>query len=276
MKKLIMFTFITFTFFANSQNTVYKKGGAKEKNIKESVRLKLSASDVSIKESDTSDFPVESIGIREASTGVALDVVKEIFSLGYKITSNILKARIQKFGGEYEKENSFIECGTGKLPTVQFTREIDNGKSKYNGLDFSMTPHKVDGLNYFYYTISDFKLLASKAKSTRKSSVFDYSIQLHLTYVKDTTANQITLPLIQLHSIGYGDEIVNQNNLKEFRTDLIPIPEGAYIVKVGVKIVETNPQKVDAQRFLDLWNEAPEKYKDDIQNVITLLVKEDK
>lgn len=274
MKHLIMPLFFALPIFSIGQNVVYKENGQKQKNVKETVELRLTPSSVPIDKNNPFDA-VRANKINTLGLAPALEIAKEIFSFAYKIGTDILEARVKKFSGEYEKENSFIDCESGKMPQIQFIRELKGEKSSYNGLDFTLTPHRLNELNYFYYSVSEFKLLASKAKSTKRSSVFDYSIELQLTYIQDTVATTVTLPLIQLHSVGYNVDPFNSNDPLRFRTDLIPIPENAYVVKAGVKVTETNPQKVNAQRFLDIWNKAPDKYKESVDGLIAIVLKEE-
>ena len=255
-----------------SQNVIYREGGKRDKKVIESVWLDLNASSVAINQT----VPFDPASLKELGffgIGEVIDIAEKIISLGYKVTTDILEARVKKFSGEYEKENSYLECGTGALPEAEFVREVKVKGETFNALTFKLAPGKAEGLNYFYYSISDFKLQASKAKSTGKSSVFDYSIEVHLTYVKDTAAHEITLPPIQLHSVGYDSNPLSTSDPLRYRTDLIPIPKDAYIVKLGVKVVETNPQKVSAQKFLDIWNSTPEKYKDNYAELKGLLIK---
>lgn len=89
------------------------------------------------------------------------------------------------------------------------------------------------------------------------------------------SAGSTSLPPIQIHSVGYATNPLSSKDPMRYRTDLIPIPENAYVVKVGVKIIETNPQKVNAQKFLDIWNNTPEKYKGSVDDIITLILKKE-
>lgn len=274
MKYLIMTLFLSLSIFSFGQNTVYKENGSKEENVLETVKLELTPSDIPISIENVDKEKV-SKKFNSLPLGPISEIAKEIISFGYKIGTDVLETEIQKFTGEYEKENSFIEFDSGKMPQVQFIREVTEKKITYDALSFTLKPDRSEKLNYFYYSISDFKLLASKAKSTRRSSVFDYSIELQLTYVQDTVAKTITLPPVQIHSVGYGVDPLSSMDPKRYRTDFVPIPENSYVVKIGVKVIETNPQKVKAQKFLDIWNETPGKYKDSVDDILTLILKKE-
>lgn len=271
MKYITMLMFSSLTIFALCQNTVYMNKGKKEKKVQESVRLDLKASAIPINQG--SAFDVANVtGVKSLQAEKIIEITEKILSFGYKLTTDILESRLKKFSGEYEKENSYLRFSTGMLPEAHFVREARTGNATYDALSFKLTPKKA-GLNYFYYSVSEFKLLASKAKSTGKSSVFDYSIELNLTYIQDTVAHEVTLPPVQIHSVGYNVNPLSSADPDRYRTELIPIPKDAFIVKVGVKVIETNPQKVSAQKFLDLWNNTPDEYKDHYEEIKALLIK---
>ena len=48
------------------------------------------------------------------------------------------------------------------------------------------------------------------------------------------------------------------------RTDIIPLPKNGVITEVSLKITETNPRKVNAERIKDAWTD----HKDDVKTII--------
>jgi hypothetical protein len=72
---------------------------------------------------------------------------------------------------------------------------------------------------------------------------------------------------IVLHSVSFGTHDLSSSNDK-YRSDLIAIPDGAYCTEVALKIVESNPYKVRAEKILALWNDNKENSKTIINNFL--------
>lgn len=51
---------------------------------------------------------------------------------------------------------------------------------------------------------------------------------------------------------------------KKHRSDIIMLPKGGFITQISIKVVETNPKKVRAEKIASLWND----YKDEAKTVI--------
>lgn len=50
----------------------------------------------------------------------------------------------------------------------------------------------------------------------------------------------------------------------KLRTDIIPMPGGAIMTEISLKIVESNPLKIRAEKILSVWNT----YKDSTKTII--------
>ena len=113
---------------------------------------------------------------------------------------------------------------------------------------------------YFYY-IESIDLSYSKAMTTKKSKMFDYTFEIKPTFLIGNKKQTIELHPISLSSIPFGKK---ELELNKYRTDIIPLPKNAFFTEVSIKIVETNPYKVKADKILEIFNT----YKDDAKTII--------
>ncbi|TRW21536.1 hypothetical protein FMM05_19970 [Flavobacterium zepuense] len=262
MKKSLILLLLSIATFqtALSQNKVFNSKHAKLDFTTEEIDLVLTQS--SVKPGGNELAPV------------LLAAIPTVIDMGFKITTKILESKVKAFSAEYSKSNSYLDAGSGYVPNILLSRTVgfDNGSLK-PALSIKFQPKKAKGTfmeRYIYYYISDLELEYSSAKSTDSYPTFDYTIELKLNYIVGDEKKVLELAPIVLSSVKYGS---NSFPVDKYRSDLIPLPENSVIVGASVKVVETNPGKVRAEKILSAWNDN----KDDVKTIINnFLPKEDK
>lgn len=244
-------------FNLQAQKVVYNKDNEKKKYVKEEVTLTLTDSNVDIPQK-----PQQELAATLAS------LIPTAIDLGFKITQNVLEKRQKKFSGEYTAQTSYLNAGGKKVPNIELKREIDLGNGLEDALIINLQAKKIKDLDGFIYYVKSIKLNYSKAKTTSKSKMFDYSIEIKPTFFVDGEKKSQDLSPITLNSIEFGDKIYND---EKYRTQIIPLPKGAYFSDLSIKIVETNPDKVKADKVLEIFNT----YKDDAKTVINNFIKKE-
>lgn len=260
---------ITFSLF--SQNVAYNEKGQKRRISSQNERITLTSSEVELcKPTPKDDKPTD--GRKLVDPSEIISFAKEIFTVAYNISVGIAEGRIKKFSSEYEKEASVIDSNC-TIPNIEFERSVElvkpSNSENPGHLKLKLTAHEVNDLSYFYYTLDEVDLSASKAKTTRKSNTLDYSFAIQITYLIDSIVKTIEAAPFQVKSVKFG---LNKYENSVHRTDLIPLPENAHVLKVGIKIVESNPEKVDAQRNLDSWKKIKTENEDAIEKIFKLIL----
>jgi hypothetical protein len=121
----------------------------------------------------------------------------------------------------------------------------------------------------FVYQVKSINLEYSAAKTTRKSGKFDYTIELKLNYIVDGEKKSVDLSPIAISSVSFGAN--SFDNLKH-RSDIIPFVLNSFVTEVSLKVIETNPEKVRAEKILSIWNDQ----KDDAKTIINNFLPKDK
>ncbi|UUF13119.1 MULTISPECIES: hypothetical protein [Flavobacterium] len=181
-----------------------------------------------------------------------------VLDFGFKATTKMLEKNIKKFTAEYSKYNSCLQLYENP-PVIRFSRNISfEDQADQPALIIELVPKQSSDTllsNYIYYEISELELNYSAAKSTKKFPTFDYTIELKLDYVDNKERKSLELKPIVVSSVAYKQ---TPPNLKNARTELIEMPDKTYILGASIKIVETNPGKVRAEKILSAWNDNKE------------------
>lgn len=268
MKTLFSIAIILVGYGTFGQNTVYDSLGKKKSVIIQEESLHLSPLGIDTIHMKSGD---ENVRLKMIPPAVIIAIAKEIFSVAYNISISGMEGRIKKFAAEYEREKSYLNAGDRSIPNITYQQKVqfEDGNTLENALTVVLKAKKIEGdLNYFYYYIDSINLDFSKAKTVKKSARLDYSIVIQTTFLVDTTVITITSAPIQIHSVDF---VAKDYDSTQYISDLIPIPENAFFLKAGIKIVETNPQKVNAQRLLDFWKKTEEENGDSVEELLNLI-----
>lgn len=263
MKSFFFTLIISFMcFFSNGQNHVFNKDGKK-------VNFSSEDLDITFTKNTSVVFPP---AVKKKEAGALLSLLPTAIDWAFKTTTSILEKRVKSFTAEYTRQKSYLEAFSKLVPDVVIERNvvIDNSSSLALRVDVIATP--VNGMEAFVYSIDKINLNYSSARSTKKNATFDYTFEFKVTYLVDGKKETQELSPVTVTSVGYGNN-TSLPSLK-YRTDLIPLPAGGVFSELSVKIIETNPAKVRAEKILATWNNN----KDEIKTVINNFVpgKDDK
>lgn len=198
----------------------------------------------------------------------AAALVAGTVDLAFKIGTDILERRKAKFSAEYVLNNSYLDANLKQVPGITYVRKIDNEVA----LKIELKPKKIEGLDYFVYYVHDIELKYSKAKTTKRSKVFDYTIELKPTFIVNGKKETQEISPIVVRSVGFGSKrLPEKYENHRYRSSFVTIPMGGIFTGVSVKIVETNPAKIRAEKILSIFNT----YKDDAKSIINNIIKKD-
>lgn len=246
---------------AFAQKTVYNSSHQKKEFVYENAKLKVVRSKVQLDEEQLAPFLVAAIPI-------GLD-------LGFKLTTKMLEKRAKSFAAEYTAYGSYEKI-SGALPSLSYTRKVILEKSTdtVTALAIDFQPVRVEGAimnRFIYYSLSKFELNLSSARSTSHFNTFDYTIELILDCMAGTERKEIAMKPIVISSAKYQQPNIQNEN---YRSDFIRIPDNGIILGASIKVVETNPGKVRAEKILAAWNDNKEGARTIINNFLPS--KEDK
>lgn len=255
MKSLFVVLILNVMFIsAMSQNYVYNSKGNKKPFETEDIDLLFAKSSIKFspqEEQQTRLFPL-------------IAIIPTVVDLVFQLTNSSLKNRVKKFTAEYSKQKSYLEAGDSVVPDFLFYRKINN---KDQALEISFKAETISGLKPrgIIYYVDYIELNFSAAKSIISNGKFDYSIELKPTFLVSGEKRVQELPPIAISSVKFG-----KTTFEKFkhRTNLILLPDGAVFVDLSVKIIESNPEKVRAEKILSIWNDNKESAKTIINNFL--------
>ena len=241
-----------FSLFA--QQKVYTKDNGSEPFNKEDIDIEFRESDISIPKKES---------FIAAFAPAAVDA-------GFKLISKYLENRVKKFTAEYTKQKSYLNAADAKVPNFTLVRKVDIGNGLTDALRIDFAAAKVGTLG-FVYQVKSIKLNYSAALTSRNSRQFDYTIELKVTYVKEGEKKTLEFAPVVISSVPF-EMNADFPNLKH-RTEIMPLEENTFITDVSIKVVESNPVKVRAEKILAIWND----HKDGVKTIVNnFLPKEDK
>jgi hypothetical protein len=228
-----------------SQKRFYDANHQKDEFDSEEIDLAFEASQINL--------PGEEIApLLAAAIPLVLD-------FGFKTTTKILEKKVKEYSAEYSKYNSYL--GASEFPPIiTFSRKITSKKQTVltPALTILLEPKPAGaGLlgRYIYYQVTNLDLIYSAAKSTERFPTLDYTIELKLDYVVAGERKNLDLKPIVISSVNYGN---NTFTADKHRSEFIALPEKSIILGASIKIVETNPGKVRAEKILSAWNDNKE------------------
>ena len=96
-------------------------------------------------------------------------------------------------------------------------------------------------------------------------NTLDYTIQITPTFIIEGEYKTQEVQPIMISSIGFG---TNNFTKQKHGSSIISIPTNAILSEVIIKIVETNLEKIRAEKILEIWEEN----KDSIKTVINTFI----
>ncbi|HEX5172115.1 MAG TPA: hypothetical protein VFW11_23215 [Cyclobacteriaceae bacterium] len=208
------------------------------------------------------DFPLKPPKFAPALAAMLPSAVDIIFQL----TGKALESNEKKFVAEYTLAKSNLNAGNTNVPNLFLVRSVSfDGKTEENGLAISFAPEKVSSMDGFIYYVNAINLTYSSAKCSGRHPMLDYTLEIKLTYWIDGERKLQELLPISISSVKFGTNIYND---KKHRTDIIPLTPGALLTEVAIKVVESSPEKIKAEKILALWNDNKDSAKTIINNIL--------
>jgi hypothetical protein len=260
MKSLVLILIlIAMNLNLMSQNYVYDSKGAKKPFKSEDIDIEFTDSSPSVW------FPAK---VEQPIAPAVIAMLPTLLNIGFQLTTSILEERVKKFTAEYTKSKSYLNAGESTVPNFIFVRTVTFNKDPTVALSIRFIAHKIEKIDGFIYYIDEINLANSSAKATSDKNTFDYSIEIKPTYLINNEKKVIELSPISVSSVGFSK---NQYPALKNRTEIIPLPKGAILTEMSLKIVESNPAKVRAERILSVWNT----YKDSTKTIINNFLPKD-
>ena len=256
MKKIILL--ITFLFIGvgvRSQNFVYDQNGSKHTYKKEDIDITFEKSSIKFKPS----------GGHEMAPAL-LTLIPTVIDLGSKLTEKALEKSVKKYSAEYSKIKSYLGGGDGSIPDLIFSRTLTGDDVPAKALAIKFKAQEINNVRGFVYFVENIELNASSAKATSRQNTFDYTIEMKITYLDKGEKKVQELSPIVISSVEFGKS--PQYTIDNHRTDIILKPEDAQFMEASIKIIETNPAKVRAEKILALFNEHKDSAKTIINNFL--------
>jgi len=266
MKFVLTITFACFMFFnCNAQKTVYDKDNKKLSYQKEDLDLIFQDAKIEIPQKEGEEGEEgEEFALLTALIPTAID-------LGFKIATNSLEKRQKKFSGEYTIQKSYLDAGKRNsnskrtIPNIVFERKIQLKNSLENALKIVFQAESIKDFDGYIYYVKSIALDYSKAKTTEKSKLLDYTIEVKpIFFVAGEKKAQELYP-ITINSVAFGK---NDYEELKYRTDIIPLPRDGVFSEVSIKVIETNPAKIKSEKILEMIST----YKDDAKTIINNII----
>ncbi len=242
-------------FNVNAQNKIYNNSGDKS-FVKEDIEIFFENSSIKFPQQEGEELAPALIALLPT----AVDVV-------FQLTTSSLEKRIKKYTAEYSKQKSYLEAGSFTVPNFKFSRKLDFNENEkgLTGIEISFKAERVKKLKAMVYYIEYIELKYASAKTKGSNNCLDYSIEIKPTFLINGEKKVQELSPVTISSVEFKKNNFEKN---KHRTEIIPLPEGGLLTEMSVKIVETNPQKVRAEKILSFWNENKESAKTIVNNFL--------
>jgi len=260
MKQLIIFL-ILITIFSNlhAQISAYNANGKKMNCIAEDFDIvDITVSSVAIPKSTNRQGRME-LSLAPAIVGAAAAVIPAIVNGGIKFIDSLLAKNVRKFEAEYIHSKSYLNACSDTMPDFSIERRIwRNNVDSVDGeiaLKMDFKAYSIPNISWaMVYYIDSYELNYTKAKIKKcKNDHPDYSIVFEFVFIdKDGNRFVQSIEPVNIRSLRFGKKRDVSKDYK-YRTDFIILPDNACLTKISVKIVETNPRKISAEKVLENW-----------------------
>lgn len=246
-----------------SQNFVYGPTGEKKHFLREETEITFESPSVKV------EIPHKK-GM-ELGAGL-ISSLPTLVNMGFQLTTGILEKRVKQYSCEFLKTQSYLNAGSQEIPKVIFVRKLFfvEGKSE-EALKIVLTPYKIDKIQGFIYFVESIDVHYSAARFRRKDSCLDYSIEIKPAFFVNEEKKSVALSPITITSVRPGRNDIVLTGMEK-RTDIIIMPNGAFLTEVSLKIVESNPEKIRAEKILSAWSS----YRDSTATIINNFLPKEK
>ena len=266
MKNFIIFILTTniMCFNVQSQTKSYDKHGNKKSCIVEDLSIIFQKSNVTIPTS----FDLHKNDTKELSIAFLISTaLPAVINTGFKFIDSQLKKKVMEYQAEYFHSSSYLDAGSFTMPDFTFKRQIWHSNDNTEGetallINFKAKEiSKLSGVMVYY--VDSIEQNYSKAR-VNKNDRLDFTIVITQTFIdKNGTATSFDLSPFSIRSLNFDTYKEKTDNYK-YMTDIFVLPKDAFLSKISVKIIETNPKKYTTEKILNNWT----LYKDDLKEGI--------
>ncbi len=249
-------------FDSNTRFVAYSRTKEKVYFEKEFSTLHFDNSEIAI--------PKQASG-RESFALPAAAIAKAV-TLGYSFLQDQLQKRLEKFVYTYHQRATNLQAGSYLLPQITFSNFIFPPGKKHEALRIRLVPFVLPGTGTFTYRLEELILGFSKAKTSTRSDVFDYTLQLTLYFLQNGETIERSLPPLTVRSVGFGENQLGEQGL---HTSIIPRRDDALLIEAALTVVESNPAHVNTAKILELLGDHKEKWTEQITALLTHLLPAD-
>jgi len=207
----------------------------------------------------------------EMGAGTLIPVLPTLLNAAFQVTTDLLETRAREFTAEYTKSKSFLGAAGGVVPEVRFVRTVDTGAGDTEALSILLKPEIVPKLAGFIYHVESIALNYSSARTKAGHNTMDYTIEIRPTFLTGGQKKAVEVAPLTISSVKFN--VPNTYGDFKHRTEIIALPANGCLTEISLKVIESNPVKVRAEKILKSWNA----YKDSTRTIIkTYLPKEGK
>lgn len=261
--------------FANLQAQVYNERGKKISCVAEDIDITFQESIIRIPEA-TPEKDAEDKNNKEISpamAAIAATAIPALVNAGYKVADSLFAKNVRQYEAVYQHSQSYLNAGQRKMPDITIERRVwksdDHSAAGETALKFVFKASEVPDLSgVMVYYIDSIEQQYTKIR-IKKNDRPDYSIVLSLVFLKQD-GNPVYDKPLQLNPItvrsskfSFSRDVSKD---RKYRTDIFVLPPNAFLTKVSIEIIETNPRKIAAEKILAAWAT----YKEDLRTGLTV------
>lgn len=250
---------------AGAQKVVYSMpDGSKKKYFSEEIDICFTKPDP---QKPVKDNP--SRGQAESALGGVTSFLPTAVNMGFKWIDGMLAKRVAKFKAEHTRFQSNIFTDAAGMPDFTFRRTVILGNNEETALEIKFKKKVVDSNeNHFVYYVDGVTMNYASAK-VKEGDRIDLTISISpIIYLPPDgekmqgEQRMLEVTPITIHSVGGDDKscLCLSEGLK-YRTNILILPQKAFLLGMTVSVVESNPRVIKAERDLVNWNT----YRDDVK-----------
>ncbi|THH37891.1 hypothetical protein [Neolewinella litorea] len=218
---------------------------------------------------ENSDIAIPSSGGTRESFTVPVAAIEQGVALGYRFFQDQLERRQARFVYQDDHRATNVQAGSFRLPVITSSGFVYPTGQKEEARRIVFTPLHLRGTKTFVYQLTRLNLKYARAKTSKWSDVFDYTIQLTLHFLRGGELIDRALKPMVVQSVAFGE-----NDLTDLQLYSSPIPlvEDSCLAEVSLTVVETNPARVNTANVLKLLSENEQRVKQKIVAVLQQLL----
>ena len=268
MRKLVLTLILgVMCINAGAQIKVYDGNGKKTYCLGEDFDIvDMRPSEVTIPSTppppDTNRGGIDALATTPAATAVKLaaTLLPSIVNAGFTLIDSLVARNVRQYEAERTLSKSYLEAGGRTMPDFTIKRVVsekdkDGKETLTTALSIGLKAEFVHNLNAAVYYVDNMSVNRTTAK-LKKGDRPNYAIELVFEFLEGDKRKPVVVSAepINIYSVELGVPKECFQAECKYRTNFVILPKDAFLAKVSVKIIETNPRKISAQKVADNWN----------------------